>query len=104
VIVEVLSFEGCPNGGPARVTVERLLASLGLEAEIREIDVPDPETAERLRFLGSPTVRVDGRDVEPGADLRRDFTLACRVFRTDQGYRGQPDERLIRAALLEAGG
>jgi len=102
MIVDILSFAGCPNHGPASSTVERLVRELGLDVEIRQIDIRDLETAERLRFLGSPTVRVDGGDVEPGADERRDFTLACRVFRTEEGYRGQPDERWIREALLQA--
>ncbi len=81
--VEVLSFEGCPNAEPARETVERLVAELGIEAEVRGVDVPDPETAERLRFLGSPTVHVNGRDVEPSADERGEFSFSCRVYRTD---------------------
>jgi hypothetical protein len=104
VIVEILSFAGCPNHGPARLVVERILAELGLEAEILTVDVPDLETAQRLRFLGSPTVRVGGRDVEPGADARSDYVMGCRLFRTEDGLRGQPDERWIRAALLEAAG
>ena len=102
MIVEILSFAGCPNDGYAREIVEQVLQELGLEPKILTVDVPDLETAQRVGFLGSPTIRVDGRDVEPGADERHDFTLACRLFRTDQGYRGQPDAHWVRAALLEA--
>ena len=58
------------------------------------IDVPDAEAAAALRFIGSPTVRVDGHDIEPGADTRDGFVLACRVYKTDSGYSGQPDETL----------
>ena len=53
--------------------------------------VSDLEAAERLRFLGSPTVRVHGRDIEPGADKRTDFALSCRVYRTDAGLAGEPE-------------
>ena len=60
----------------------------------------DPERAERLRFLGSPTVRVSGHDVEPGADERTDYALSCRVFRTERSFSGQPDEHWIRDALV----
>ena len=104
MIVEILSFAGCPNDGPARDTVERILAEVGLEAEIVMVDVPDLAAAERVRFLGSPTIRVAGRDVEPGADTRDDYLFGCRVFRTEDGLRGQPDERWIRSALLQAAG
>ena len=100
MIVEILAFASCPNDGPTRSTVEEILEELGLEADILTIDVPDLETARRLRFLGSPTVRIDGVDVEPGADERTDYAIGCRVFRTEDGLRGQPDVRWIRAAVL----
>ena len=62
--VEILYFDGCPNHEPARELVEQVAAELGLQAEIELVEVADAETATRLRFLGSPSVRVDGRDVE----------------------------------------
>ena len=102
VLVEVLGFEGCPNTEPTRETVERLVAELGVEAEVHSVDVPDPDTAERLRFLGSPSVHVNGRDVEPGADERGEFSLGCRVYRTNAGASGEPREQWIRDALTRA--
>lgn len=99
MVVEFIFFEGCPNHEAARELVERVTGELGLQPEIRLIEVPDVETAERLRFLGSPTIRIDGRDIEPGADARAEFMLACRVYRTDSGFSGQPDERWLRDAL-----
>ena len=75
---------------------------LGVHPEVTLVDVPDAEAAKRLRFLGSPTVRVDGHDVEPGADEREQFQHACRVYRTSAGFRGQPDEQWVRDALERA--
>ena len=100
--VEILYFDGCPNHEPARALVERVAAELGLHAKIELIEVADADSASRLRFLGSPTVRVDGRDVEPDADVRSDFVLSCRVYRTDRGFAGQPDEAWVRDALERA--
>ena len=100
--VEILYFDGCPNYEPARALVEQVAAELGLQTEIRLVEVPDAETATRLRFLGSPSVRVDGRDVEPGADERSDFVLSCRVYRSERGLVGQPEADWIRSALREA--
>lgn len=100
--VEILYFEGCPNHEAARALVERIAAALRVEPEIDLVDVPDAAAAERLRFLGSPTVRVDGRDVEPGAEQRDDFVLACRVYRGERGFSGQPDAAWIRDALSMA--
>jgi len=99
-VIEVLTFEGCPHAQPALELVERVVGQLGIEAHVRRLDVPDLEAAEAHRFLGSPTIRVDGRDVEPGADKRADFALSCRVYRTESGITGEPDERWLRDALL----
>lgn len=99
-LVEILSFAGCPNHLGAIALVERLSGELGIEPEIELVEVPDQEAARRLRFLGSPTIRVGGRDVDPDADERSDYALSCRVFRTEAGMAGQPDERWVRDALL----
>ena len=100
--VEILYFEGCPNHEPARALVDRLARELDVEPEIELVQVADPEAAAMLRFLGSPTVRVDGVDVEPGAEERRDFAFSCRIYRSDGGASEQPAEGWVREALLEA--
>lgn len=102
-LVEVLYFEGCPNHEPAVSLVERIDRELGTDAEVKLVHVPDQEAATRLRFLGSPTVRVDGVDVDPLTTQRSDYALSCRIFTTDHGPAGQPEERWIRDALATAG-
>jgi len=101
--VEILYFEGCPNHGPSRELVERIAAELRVVPDIDLVEVTDADSANELRFLGSPTVRVNGRDVEPGAEERRDFAFSCRIYQTDQGLSGQPSTGWIREALTEAG-
>ena len=100
--VEILYFDGCPNHEPARALVEQVAAELGLQPEIELVEVADADTARQLRFLGSPSVRVDGRDVEPGADERSDFVLCCRVYRSERGLAGRPEADWIRSALSAA--
>jgi hypothetical protein len=100
--VEILYFEGCPNHEPARALVERLATELDVEPAIELVEVVDPEAAVALRFLGSPTVRIDGVDVEPGAEERRDFAFSCRIYRRDGGASEQPEESWVRNALTEA--
>jgi hypothetical protein len=97
--VEILYFRGCPHWESARRLVERVAGDVGVEPELRLIEVPDAETAVALRFLGSPTIRVEGRDVEPGADDRDAFVLACRIYRLDSSASGLPAEAWIRDAL-----
>jgi hypothetical protein len=100
--VEILYFDGCPNHEPARALVERVAAEFQLDPAIDLVEVVDPDSAVELRFLGSPTIRVDGRDVETGAEERHEFVLSCRVYRTERGLAGQPDEAWIREALSGA--
>ena len=99
-LVEILSFAGCPNHLGAIELVERVSGEVGLDPEIRVLDVLDQEAAQRLRFLGSPTIRVGGRDIDPHAEERSEYALSCRVFRTEAGIAGEPDERWVRDALL----
>ncbi|MGH2921478.1 MAG: DF family (seleno)protein [Gaiellaceae bacterium] len=103
-LVEILYFDGCPNHEGARALVERVAAELELAPEIRLVNVPDPETAERLRFPGSPTVRVGGRDVEPAGETRSRYMLACRIYRIERGTAAQPPEAWVRDALLREAG
>ena len=100
--VEILYFGGCPNHERARELVEQVADELRIEPEIRLLEVADPDAAVELRFLGSPTVRVDGVDVEPGAEARRDFALSCRIYRSERGVGEQPQEAWVREALTEA--
>jgi hypothetical protein len=100
--IEVLTFDGCPNATAAEALVSRVVADLGVEAEVATVRVTDVDAAERLRFLGSPTIRVDGRDVEPGAAERTGYALACRVYATSAGPPNLPDESWLRAALSES--
>jgi hypothetical protein len=103
-LVEILWFDGCPNYRATIALVERVSRKLALEPEIRLVNVPDQEAARRLRFLGSPTIRVAGRDIDPQTQERDDYALSCRVFRTEHGISSQPDERWLHDALLREPG
>lgn len=100
--VEILFFDDCPNAVAARELVERISAELAIEPEISLIRVETPEAAKQTRFLGSPSIRVDGRDVEPGAEARAEYVLSCRVYRTATGLTGRPEDAWVRDALIEA--
>ena len=95
----MLYFEGCPNYERTRDLVTRVAREERVIPEVRLVLVAGPDAAGEMRFLGSPTVRVDGHDVEPGADERDQFQYACRIYRTETGLSGQPDPGWIRAAL-----
>lgn len=95
--IEVLYFDDCPNHLPTVERIYTVLREEGCCADVREVLVQDVSTAERIKFLGSPTVRVNGIDIEPAAKDRRDFGLTCRCYAG-----GAPSHELIRAAVRSA--
>lgn len=97
--IELLYFDGCPNHQELVERLPRLLHRVGIDADIVLRKVTDADDAERERFLGSPTVRIDDCDIEPGSAERRDYGLKCRVYRTATGLAGSPPDQLILDAL-----
>jgi hypothetical protein len=95
--IEILYVPGCPNYQPAVEQVERVLSSESLQAEIRSIAVRTDAEARNLMFPGSPTVRINGEDVEP--HQTGVHSLACRLYANRSGI---PPEELLRVAISEA--
>ena len=96
--IDVLYFEGCPNHKPAVALVLDVVRGLGLDVEVKEIEVRGPEDTGRLHFLGSPTIQIDGVDVEPDARNRTDFGFACRTYDGE----GLPRREMLVAALEDS--
>ena len=99
--LEVLYFDGCPNHQQTVDLAREVLGELGVEAAIREVRVETAEDAEVHRFVGSPTLRVDGEDIEPEARARTDFGLCCRIYASG-GVPGR--ELLVEALRTKTGG
>lgn len=102
VEVEILYFEGCPNHSVAAERVQKVLREEGVSATISEVNVSDQARATQLRFLGSPSVRVNGVDVEPSARSSRDYGMVCRTYVAGNLREGAPSLAMIRTAVLEA--
>ena len=98
----MLTTPGCPHRAGAIALAERVCAVLDDNAEIRVIEIPDQQAAEQAQFLGSPTIRVDGRDVEPDADRCVEYLCSCRLYRGRHSLRGLPEEAWVRQALQDA--
>lgn len=97
--IELLYFEGCPNHAALLAHLRALLADHAIDAPVVLRRIDDAEAARRERFLGSPTVRVDGEDIDPGAAARTDFGLKCRLYDTQEGLHGVPPDEWLLAAL-----
>lgn len=99
--IEVLYFSDCPNHKPAVERVREALRAEGMTAELAELEVNDADAAQRLKFLGSPTIRVNGLDIEPEARSSAAFGMMCRTYADGCCQSGLPSGELIRAALRE---
>lgn len=99
--IEVLYFEGCPNHVPAMEMVREILESLGREDEIDEVEVRTQAEAEAIGFVGSPSIRINGNDIEPWARTTKAFGLSCRTYLNLSSHAGVPSRDLLRRALRE---
>jgi hypothetical protein len=99
--IEVLYFDGCPNHERLLEHLPRLLEREGVTAPIALVHVQDDDQAQHERFLGSPTIRVNGRDIDPGAADRTDYGLKCRIYQTPVGLAGVPPDEWILDALAD---
>ncbi len=100
----MLYFDGCPSHEALLPRLRELMEEAAIDAPVSLIHVVSAEGAERTRFLGSPTLRIDGRDVDPSADHRGDYGLKCRLYAHADGVRRAVPDELIRAALRARGG
>jgi hypothetical protein len=98
----LLYFDGCPTYETATKTLRAVLAEEGLEADVELVVVNTDEVARRLQFPGSPTIRVDGRDLFPAPE-REDWRLGCRVYATPEELKGSPTAEMVRNAPTKKG-
>ena len=96
--IELLYFDGCPSYRTAEKILREVLAKEGMEADVELVAVNSDEEARKIRFPGSPTIRLDGQDLFPVAE-REDWSLGCRVYATPEGLKGSPTAEMLRETL-----
>ncbi len=96
---ELYYFDGCPSYQQALDNLKQALGREQRSDEVEMIPVADAADAQAKRFIGSPTIRIDGIDVEGAAAEARGYAYGCRVY-TDHGHTvGWPSVDQIREAL-----
>ena len=96
--IELLYFDECPNWQATLNELRSVLQELHLPEEVHVVRVESEQDAKRVRFLGSPSVRVNGKDVERGAP-EGDYGLRCRVYWVGGRARGAPPREWMVTAL-----
>lgn len=100
VTIELLYFDDCPSWERAWSELGRALTETGTDATVRLRNIADLAEDQRTGFAGSPTVRIDGVDLE-----RYDgpTVMACRRYLDNEG-RGWPSAERLRERLIAAAG
>jgi hypothetical protein len=103
--VELLFWAGCPSHPRALAELREALAAVGADPDAIAVrEVRTEADARRERFVGSPTIRIDGADVRP-PEQGEPYGLTCRVYhRRDGRISPTPDPADMRDALARAGG
>ncbi len=97
--IELFYFDGCPSWERALQNLEEGMRLEGVNIPVFKVLVQSDEDAQRKRFLGSPTIRIDGVDVDgPEAD-KRPFMLGCRIYPEGDQAVGWPSVDVIRRAI-----
>jgi hypothetical protein len=65
--VQVLFSEGCPHAPNTIELIQKVSRKLELDVHLASVRVDDERQAREINFLGSPTIRVNGQDIDPAA-------------------------------------
>lgn len=98
--VQFLFWEGCPSHPEAWDRLHDVLRDLGVDAEVKRIEVTTDDEARRWGFAGSPTILVNGRDIDPQPDAPA--RLTCRLYLHEDGRPSPLPSRAMIARAIEA--
>lgn len=100
--VDFLYFEDCPSHEQALDRLQKVLKDEGVQSEITVTEVTTEEQALDVEFLGSPTIRIGGRDIDPVLE-HPNYALSCRTYHLEDGRISPlPSEAMIRRAVEQA--
>ena len=102
--ITLMLTEGCSHHQEARVLVHGAVAEAGVDADIEEVLVRTEDEARLGRVLGSPTIRIEGLDVEYADREPEEASQGCRYYNTPGGWKPVPGQSMIVRAIARAQG
>ena len=100
--IELLYFDSCPSWQTGLENLKTALQMEQLDDSVKLVKVEDDSEAGRLKFLGSPSFRINGQDLWP--EERDTYSLSCRVYKTPEGMKGWPSVEMLLEKLRAAKG
>jgi len=98
VTIEFLYFDSCPGHKQTLINLKAALRETGIRADLRLINVTSPEQAEKVGFQGSPSIRINGKDLV-GQDVGSSY--GCRIYQINGKITPTPTKDFIRERLKE---
>jgi hypothetical protein len=96
--IEFLFFQGCPNSEPTYKNLMEALKELNINIPVKSIDVKDLEIAQKVKFMGSPSIYVNGIDIY--TDKTPDqISYSCRTFNINGNISGVIPKEFIKEKL-----
>jgi glutaredoxin len=101
--VDILYIDGCPSKNRVEKLVQQILDELGVSgAQVSTTMVSTYAQAESIKFVGSPTIRINDVDIEPDTDRLTEFGLNPRTYKVKGMEQDMPDLRLLKDAVRKA--
>ena len=98
--IEVLYILNCPHYPAALAELKRVLTMENISTQVSEVLVANSRMAQAMKFRGSPTIRINGRDIAGEFELQH-FAVSCRLYPGEK-QPGVPPAEMIRRAVREA--
>lgn len=97
--IQFLYYADCPSHDDALERLQVVMSEMGIRADIEVIQVESEAQAQKLRFVGSPTIRINGQDIVP-TPPNAHYSLTCRAYRLEDGRISPlPSREMIRSGL-----
>lgn len=102
--IEFLYFDGCPNHERALTNLKEVLSDAGIKDDIQIINIQQPEDVTNQHFLGSPSIRINGKDLEITENESTEYSMRCRRYKNGNVMEGFPSKELIKVNLSTSQG
>lgn len=100
--IELLYFHGCHVYKIALENIKEVIKEKGLDTEVDLKEIKNDKQALKDKFLGSPTVRINGVDIDPEAKIINKYSMTCRLYLEDGAVNELPSKKMIRQAIDKA--